>query len=205
MYIVSHDIIGIVEPWNKNASDFTNSIHDTTIYTIEGTRRSRYDRCSGDIAVIVKNSVREGISKLNKTFNRTIFLKMDKLFNLERNIVLILRYLPPVGSFVYGNNEQSSIELLQIELLDKIGNNDMGMLMNILCGNDMDYIEEEDKYIHVNNMSMNQLIIFNKLVNNYARPLVTIWTNFNVHILNWRNYDHEQSEYTCNIYAYKFS
>ena len=84
MYIASHDIIGIVETWSENASDFTNWIQDTLIYTKEGTRRSRYGRCSGGIAVFVKNSVRECISKLNKTFNNAIFLKWI-------NWILILR------------------------------------------------------------------------------------------------------------------
>ena len=34
-----------------------------------------------------------------------------------------------------------------------IGNDDMDML---ICGNFLDYIEDEDKYIQINNMSMNE-------------------------------------------------
>ena len=69
------------------------------------------------IVVFVKNSVREGISKLNKTFNHAIFLNIEKQnFNLMRNILLVFAHLPPNESFVYGNNEQSGIGLLKEEL-----------------------------------------------------------------------------------------
>ena len=77
IYIASHDVIGNVDTWSENARDFTNWIKDTAIYTMGGTRRSRYGRCSGGIASFVKNSVREGISKLNKTYNPDTFFKMD--------------------------------------------------------------------------------------------------------------------------------
>ena len=84
--------------------------------------------------------------------------------------------------------------------------------MNALCSNILDYLEDEDKYIKINNMSMNEPDNVHverrskdKVANNYGKELVTLCTNFNVHILNWHNYDHEQSEYTCNIYAYKLS
>jgi len=87
----------------------------------------------------VKNSVREGINKLNKTFNHAIFLKIDEqYFNLEIYIVLVFIYVPPDGLFGYGNNEQSGMESLQEEQAI-IGNNGMDMLicgdMNARCGN----------------------------------------------------------------------
>jgi len=112
----------------------------------------------------------------------------------KRDIVLLLvfTYLPPDRSFIYGNNDQSSIELLQ-ELMAIIGNNDMDILicgdMNARCGNFLDYIEDED--IQINNMSINETDHFHverrlidKGVNNYSKQLVTFCTNFNVHILN---------------------
>ena len=77
---------------------------------------------------------------------------MDKqYFHLERYILLTFTYLPPDTSFVYGNNEQSVIKLLQEELVKIIGNNDVDMLicgnMNARCGNLLDCLEDEDKYI----------------------------------------------------------
>ena len=90
-----------------------------------------------------------------------MLLNMDKpYFNLEINIVLVFAYLPPDGSFVYGNNEQSGIELLHEELVAITGNYDMDILiyrnMHARYGNLLDYLEDKDKYIQINNMSMNE-------------------------------------------------
>jgi len=86
---------------------------------------------------------------------------MDKqYFNLERYIVLVFTYLPSDRAVVYGNNEQSSIESLQEELGAIIGNNDMDILifgdMNARSGYLLDYLEDEDKYIQINDVSMNE-------------------------------------------------
>jgi len=157
----------------------------------------------------VKNSVQEGFSQLNKTFNHAIFLKMDKqYFTLEKDIVLVFTYLLPDGLFVYRNNEQSGIELSQEELVAVIGNNDMDILicgdMNARCGYLLDYLEDEDKYIKINNMSMNEPDNVHverrskdKVVSNYGKQLESLCTNFNVHILNGRKCVDEQGEYTC--------
>jgi len=46
-----------------------------------------------------------------------------------RNILLVFAHLPPNESFVYGNYEQSGIELLQEELVPITGNYDMDILI----------------------------------------------------------------------------
>jgi len=59
-----------------------------------------------------------------------------------------------------------------IILVEIIGNNDMNILicgdMNARCGNILDYLEDEDKYIQINNMSMNES---ENVFNNYSNAL----------------------------------
>ena len=74
--------------------------------------------------------------------------------------------------------------------------------VNARCGNLLDYIE--DTNVQITYMSMNETDNVHierrskdKVVNNYGSKLVTLCTNFNVHILNGRKYSDEQGEYTC--------
>ena len=76
--------------------------------------------------------------------------------------------------------------------------------MNERCGNLLDYIENEENYIQLDNMSMNETDNLHverrckdKVVNNYGKQLVTLFINFNIHILNGRKCCDEQGEHTC--------
>ena len=116
----SFDIIGLQETWSEDQNDFKGWLSGYTVRTKEGSRRSKHGHCSGGIAVFFKDSIFQGISEINSTFNHALsFVLKASYFGLNTDIILICSYLPPEGSFVYNtgtDDNYDGISLLQEEI-----------------------------------------------------------------------------------------
>ena len=126
-------------------------IEGFTCITVEDTRQTKYGRCSGGLAVFVKDSLVPSVRRMNKMCKFAIFLELSKKYSgYEKDILLTFIYLPPIGSTFYTQcNSENGIELLQEEIFSLTVEKNYEHIicgdLNARCGGLYDYIVQDGK------------------------------------------------------------
>ena len=92
----NYDIIILTETWlPENKTIEIDGYSNNVNLNIYRKKQKRERKCSGGIAVIVKNNLIKGVSMIKKNSN-IIWLKLRKsFFNMEQDIFIGGVYLPP--------------------------------------------------------------------------------------------------------------
>ena len=112
-----YDIICLNETWQDN--DNNTNLNGYKQYTsFRSFKHKNAKRNSGGVAVLIKNNIAKGVSKLKSASDDSIWLKLDKnFFGLEKNLYLCCCYLIPQNSSTLTWNDINNCEILETEVL----------------------------------------------------------------------------------------
>ena len=177
-----------------------------TCYAKCGLRNSRFGRCSGGLAVYVKN--KSIVIKELKTESKLgIFLLLDrKFFGSDKDVLFCCVYIQPEYSNIYnlfaGDN---GILMLQDMLVDIRTKHDCQIIimgdMNSRTANLDDFIFDDNmKYIPVNFYENSDFALLrnnaDKETNNFGHSVLKMCKHLDIHIVNGRSKSDQNGEFT---------
>ena len=142
-----YDIICLNETWQDN--DRNSNVNGYTQYT--SFRRYKHKnarRNSGGVAVLVRNSISKGVSKLKSASDDCIWLKLEKdFFGFDKNLYLCCCYLIPQHSSTFTWNDINNCEILETEVLyhSNLGNVLICGDLNARTGDLKDFVPNDNE------------------------------------------------------------
>jgi hypothetical protein len=204
------DIVCIQETWSENKSDFQDWLTGYSVFTTEGTRRSKHGRCSGGVAVFVKESIQKHVTRINENCKFAVFLTLSNAYTgYLHDTLIVAAYLPPQGSLFYNKYDSGNgVELLQEEIVNVTVSTEYHLLLcgdfNARCGglsdciedDGLEHIDESNDWYDKDDFNIKR-DCQDKERNLYGQHLVEMCTTLNCHIMNGRMGSDKKGGFTC--------
>ena len=133
-FVNGFDFVCFTETFMDVNFDYKQVFHDFVKYFAPAKKLSKQGRNSGGVLLLVKNSLSPFVKeiKLDNTNNMIAILIDKKVFNADKDVVLVACYIPPEGSPVYNNLEiKDGILILEENILQSFSKDNVHM---IVCG-----------------------------------------------------------------------
>lgn len=93
-FISKMHVLSLVETWSDSGKPENSMAGFTLLCNNTRTKHKKARRCSGGIAVHIKNDLCKGVSKLTYSHSDIVWIKIDKtFFHLKKRIVFSCRVL----------------------------------------------------------------------------------------------------------------
>ena len=148
------DFICLCETWQDN--DDNISLHGYKQFTSHRSmKHKKARRSSGGVAVLVRNNISKGVTRVKSASDDIIWLKLDKkFFGINKDIYLCCCYLIPQNSSTFTWNDIDICDILDTEV-SKYGTFGDILLcgdLNARTGNLLDYIANDDNDDNIANV-----------------------------------------------------
>lgn len=119
-----------------------------SLFFLPAIKQSKHGRAMGGIAVFVKQSLSNSVSRINKDNTVSVQLKFDTQSWIARKPkIFVFTYLPPVNSPFYQNCNLKGFELLKESVIDLINSSTIELFivgdLNSRTGEQNDFIDSE--------------------------------------------------------------
>lgn len=199
-----NDIICLCETHCGQEEDL--SYNGYSCFKLCRKRNKKINRYFGGIAIIYKNTIKEGIKFLTHSNDDYIWIKLCKTyFGLECDLYLCYAYIPPANSEFYKNRQDDTWDYIENDIAkySHLGSVILCGDLNARTGRKNDFVDQDEQTLHSNDLyyELDNDITRNSqdtVICARGRKLIDTCISANLRIVNGRKLGDNVGRFTCH-------